>query len=289
MEYQIRQFSLYAEGILKHLTSGTIHSVYRRTINLTDGKQILSLQAEGSPLSPISLISGLSAEDMDALHIRSGDPVHFTGDGFTLPGSFEARDAAHHFTCANARRYDLKLSGPLDNTARLSLASAIRTALSYTSTGGFALLFSEKETETDDLSLILFAARNYILHCNELCLRRDYREAALTLSRLLGLGIGLTPSGDDFLCGVLAGLHLAGKDGHSFTQFLRSMIAARLSDTIDISAAFLSCALENQFSLPVNSLCCPLTPEEILSSFEEIGHSSGTDTLCGILWSLRHI
>ena len=58
MNYQIKQLSIYAEQILPHLVAGTIHSVYRRTVNLTDGKQILSLQTDGSPLSPVSLICG---------------------------------------------------------------------------------------------------------------------------------------------------------------------------------------------------------------------------------------
>ena len=57
MKYQITQLSCYTEQILRNLISGTVHSVYRRTINLTDGKQILSLQADHSPLSPISLLS----------------------------------------------------------------------------------------------------------------------------------------------------------------------------------------------------------------------------------------
>ena len=289
MEYQIRQLSLYAEGVLKHLTSGTVHSVYRRTINLTDGKQILSLQTKGSVLSPISLICDLSSGDMDSLSVKAGDTVRFTDKGLELTDSLNIRRPVCHFTISNAARYDLKLHGPLDSPSRPILANGIRTALSLTGTGGFSLLFGKTETETDDLSLILFAARNYILHCNESCLRRDYREAAVTLSRLLGLGTGLTPSGDDFLCGVLAGLHLAGKDEHCFTHFLKSTITDRLSETIDISAAFLSCALEGEFSLPVSSLYGLPSPEEILSSFEEIGHSSGTDTLCGILWSLRHI
>lgn len=135
---------------------------------------------------------------------------------------------------------------------------------------------------------MLLAAKKHIHLTDELCRLGDYPEAAVRLSRLLGLGIGLTPSGDDFLCGVLAGLHMAGNDSHPFTQRLRSELANRLSDTIDISAAFLSCALDQQFSLAVNRLYRLPTAEEILASFEEIGHSSGTDTLCGILWSLTH-
>ena len=127
------------------------------------------------------------------------------------------------------------------------------------------------------------------MHCNELLLAGRYHEAASGLSRLLGLGCGLTPSGDDFLCGVLAGCLLSGNPEHPFIKHLKDMVKKKLTDTIDISAAFLSCALEAQFSLPVVSLYGLPTSDEILTSFLAVGHSSGIDTLCGILWSLVHI
>lgn len=286
MEYQIIQLSFYAEDILKNLTSGTVHSVYRRTINLTDGKQLLALQAEGSPLSPISLILSLSSEDLEALSVAAGDTVRFTDGGLEFPCPLYAHRPAYRFTCRDAGRFDLALHEPLDPGLLPTLRAHIQSALSHTDTGGFALLFRDCRQDTDDLSLILLAARDHIRHSSELCLRGDYQEAAHILTRVLGLGTGLTPSGDDFLCGVLAGLFLAGKSRHPFAGYLKSEIARRLSDTIDISAAFLSCALEDQFSLPVKSLLKLPAPQALLASFQEIGHSSGTDTLCGVLWVL---
>lgn len=284
MNYQIKQLSIYAEQILPHLVAGTIHSVYRRTVNLTDGKQILSLQTDGSPLSPVSLICGLSADSMNTLNIKAGDKVLFDRETITLQG----RSRLYRFTYTDAVRLDLKITRPLTAQTCSALASNIRTALSVTETNGFSLLFRENPS-TDDLSLILSAARNFILHCNEFLLTKDFQKAAAELSRLLGLGIGLTPSGDDFLCGVLAGLVFTGSSEHPFTHFLKKEITGRLSDTIDISAAFLSCALEDQYSLPVNNLCRLPAPGAILTDFEAIGHSSGIDTLCGILWCLEHI
>lgn len=59
-------------------------------------------------------------------------------------------------------------------------------------------------------SLILAAAGNRILQCSECLEQHLYGDAAKHLAGLIGLGIGLTPSGDDFLCGVLAGLILRG-------------------------------------------------------------------------------
>lgn len=304
MEYQIKQLSYYAENILESLTVGAVHSVYRRTINLTDGTQILSLQTDHSPLSPISLISGLTAHDFERLSVKPGDTVRFQKDGFMISKTQGASCAYVSFTCTDSKRYDLKLSKKLDNPSRSTLVSNIQEALSATQTEGFASLFNRKANnlllrnnvtiqagaaDAPALSLVLAAAKKYILDCNELIHYKKYQEAASKLIQLLGLGCGLTPSGDDFLCGVLAGFLFSGSTDHPFAKHLRDTAANRLSDTIDISAAFLSCALKEQFSLPVVSLYELPAPEDILTSFGAVGHSSGMDTLCGILWSLVHI
>ncbi len=285
MEYQIKQISYYAENILEHLTTGTVHSVYRRTINLTDGRQILSLQTAHSPLSPISLISGLTAENFELLSVKPGDTVHFQKDRLLISNP-NAECAPHLFLCKGLERYDLKLSKTLDARTIPALSASIQEAIAQAETGGFSLLFNNS---VDSLSLILLTARNCITHCSELLPAGRYHEAASELARLLGLGCGLTPSGDDFLCGVLAGCCFSGNTAHPFTKHLKDMVEKKLSDTIDISAAFLSCALKSQFSLPIVSLYELPAPNEILTSFSAVGHSSGIDTLCGILWSLVHI
>ncbi|MCD7993626.1 MAG: DUF2877 domain-containing protein, partial [Clostridia bacterium] len=99
-------------------------------------------------------------------------------------------------------------------------------------------------------------------------------------------GIGLTPSGDDFLCGVLAGLILRGKENHPFALSLRREITSRRFDTNDISRAFLDCSVQCHFSPAVNSLADLPSSEGILKVFSAIGHSSGIDTLCGVAYGL---
>ena len=108
---------------------------------------------------------------------------------------------------------------------------------------------------------------------------------------------------------MLAGLILTGQTESTFAKSLHKTIAEHLNDTVDVSAAFLHCALKGQFSLAVNHLlvntgcespqdasyvkCNPqITPgianiPAITENFLAIGHSSGTDTLCGILYALE--
>ena len=102
---------------------------------------------------------------------------------------------------------------------------------------------------------------------------------------LIGLGIGLTPSGDDFLCGVLAGLTLLGlRDSQDF-RHLSAEISRNLAKTNAISAAFLRCAMDGQFSEALVTLGS-VSFSQSLQMFHDIGHSSGADTLCGLYFAL---
>ena len=115
----------------------------------------------------------------------------------------------------------------------------------------------------------------------------DSVKMADTLCQLIGLGIGLTPSGDDFLCGFLAGLRLSLSESDRFRQILEKKICSHLNRTNEISAAFLHCAVLGQFSAPIHLLINPdITVEQIYRAFSDIGHSSGVDTLCGISTAL---
>lgn len=274
----ITDTSGYAAKLLGTRTHGIIHSVYRKTINLSLDGRLIALQASGSPLSPISLITDLSAEDMNGLSLSAGSPVTITQT------TIEAGSTAS-FCFSHPHIRNLGLSASLDAGQIDTLESQIFPALSARNAGSFDLLFTDPERASG--ILFLTAARERFSEANRHLTSGKFKDAALVLCRLIGLGIGLTPGGDDFLCGMLAGLTLCGLAQHPFALLLREQIAAHLSDTNEISAAFLCCALDNQFSLAVNSLSALPPAGEILASFGEIGHSSGTDTLSGIFYVIR--
>ena len=73
--FSITDTSDYLNELLSGETSGTVHSVYRKTINLSIGGTMAALQAKGSPISPISLITTLTSEKMESLEISAGDFV----------------------------------------------------------------------------------------------------------------------------------------------------------------------------------------------------------------------
>lgn len=280
MNYRIMQLSDWALHLLKNKQNGVIHSVYRKTINMNIDGSLLALQACHSPMSPLSLLSNLDDETMQGLHIVPGMPVTIDSDSVRIGSCAFYYDSAERFSC--------ELKTVLQSSDIQTLKKRLETVLMSAQTGGFDLIFQSYRDPSVDLpSLILEGARNYLSQAYYFIQHRNDTSASAFLSRLIGLGIGLTPSGDDFLCGVLAGLILSGASHSHFAEILKKEIADSLSNTNDISCAFLQCALNDRFSRAVHSLVELPEVSKILSTFREIGHSSGIDTLCGIYFALN--
>jgi len=118
--------------------------------------------------------------------------------------------------------------------------------------------------------------------------RSDLQTHALAL---LGLGPGLTPAGDDVLCGLLAGLHVLGARG----PLPRDGLCISLTGALERAAMFRTTALSRTLihyagrGVVVEPLLDVLwslgsgTPIAGLDALLGIGHSSGSDMLAGAL------
>jgi hypothetical protein len=119
-------------------------------------------------------------------------------------------------------------------------------------------------------------------------LERPLREP--TPLDLLGLGTGLTPSGDDLLCGALIALHAIGQVEAAGDLSAGISTAAGLA-TSPLSAAFLRAAAEGQGSEPLHETIIALLENRSiarpLEAVARIGHTSGWDALAGAVLVLR--
>lgn len=277
----IQNISLYGKELFMDCPYGTVHSVYKRAVNLSVQNKLLSLQPKDSPMSPISLITNLSEEMFSKLEIKEKDTYFITKDTIIIKsGMSDVRECS--FMYCEASAMDLKLSGQLTSSRIRSLKDCLSSILLSDSTEGLRrVLFSPNEVVTCPIDE---TTDRWIRETQKAVKKGEWMKGANCLSHLLGLGIGLTPSGDDFLCGVLAGLELGGKGLHPFAVSLRHRIVLDLSRTNDISREFLQCAVENQFALAVHSFYSD-SGNVIFNKMKQIGHSSGIDTLCGILFA----
>ena len=117
-----------------------------------------------------------------------------------------------------------------------------------------------------------------------------------SLIHLLGLGIGLTPAGDDFNCGLLVVLaYLEKIYGRSYLPLpeIRSSILSNLYRTNEISGHFLKHALNSQMGKATSELLFALFSLEDEHLFEAVqkkmtyGATSGMDEICGMIYGIR--
>jgi len=107
---------------------------------------------------------------------------------------------------------------------------------------------------------------------------------------LVGLGPGLTPSGDDLLCGALVALYAIGEIALARELYAVIGEAARFA-TSPLSAACLKAAAEGQGSEPLHETIVALLANQSvarpLEAVARIGHTSGWDALAGAVLVLR--
>lgn len=284
MQLTLLQTSDYAFTILKHTSDFTVHSIYQKAVNLKAGEQLLTLQPRGSVLSPVSLITEYTESELASFPFIPGETLSISWD-------------TEHLSCQNLFLPDRSLPSNYDiesdcchsdSRQNILLPKKIRQAIAMAETStlpphlrGIELLFNQPTLTCE--SLYLNAIWNYLKECSTV--NYDPAQIAEILCHLIGLGIGLTPSGDDFLCGFLAGLrlHSSSESVTLLLELLCHAVLSHLDRTNEISAAFLRCAACGQFSAPVHLLTDPdITADIIYQAFSRIGHSSGIDTLCGI-------
>ena len=100
---------------------------------------------------------------------------------------------------------------------------------------------------------------------------------------LIGLGPGLTPSGDDYFGGVLVALHALKRTSHaqSLWRWLEPRLAARTSA---ISAAHLAAAAQGEAHEALHDV---LNGNPDLGRLDDVGHTSAWDALAGAVAVLQ--
>jgi hypothetical protein len=116
-------------------------------------------------------------------------------------------------------------------------------------------------------------------------------EARSAIEPLVGLGPGLTPSGDDVIAGLVLGLHATR--GPALAELLSGASLAVGDRTSAAGRAVLSAAAEGLPSEHVHRAIAavlgqsPVDWQALLSDLDGMGHTSGWDTLAGASLALE--
>ncbi|PTQ81411.1 uncharacterized protein DUF2877 [Trichococcus patagoniensis] len=122
------------------------------------------------------------------------------------------------------------------------------------------------------------------------CWLRNEKELAYQqLLRILGLGIGLTPTGDDFITGLFASLYAK----KSFPSFYLQLKDSAKSKTNAVSYAEIREAVEGRFSQTIQNIFIAASKGEeqgitkAIHDLKQVGSTSGSDILWGIVFGLK--
>jgi len=121
----------------------------------------------------------------------------------------------------------------------------------------------------------------------------DIKGSIHAAEKMIGLGPGVTPSGDDILIGFLAGLWSMAGQNQTQLSFIRSFgneIIQIAKQTSEISRTYLYHAAHGQFSSSLSTLAEAISTgngvEQATQEVMRVGHSSGMDSVTGLLVGL---
>jgi hypothetical protein len=117
-------------------------------------------------------------------------------------------------------------------------------------------------------------------------------EAVSLASELIGLGPGLTPSGDDFLVGYLAGLRCSDPTHRDFVQALGEGISRLSGNTTLVSRCYLAQAVQGRVSSVLMKLAQSMSGEshtigQAARSALNVGSTSGPASVLGLLLGVQ--
>lgn len=268
-----------------------VHSVFRTSANLLYQGQLVTLLDDTRPLYPCAVRLG---GPLPAL--AAGEPVLLCRERILFPRS------GFTVTLDRAQVTSLSLLSPPSTLQQPhpAAAEALReTILTRGKPEGFAPLLTmlvASPSPLPDNPYVRYAA-DRIPALFAALRQRDAEAAGEAAYSIAGCGIGLTPSADDFLCGVMASVlasTIARGEQNKWLPITAAMAERAAPRTNLISAAFLRQAACGQLSSDVLTLIRTLY-SSVLSlrlpsaamNVIAFGETSGTDILTGIYFGQK--
>lgn len=254
---------------------GRVHSVFAQACNLACGDALFTLVAAHAGNGPTTL------------RLAVGAP-HDLRDLFDVGELFHCRQRRLRTGHTELRLQQAGVWQPtvaLSQLAPAQIDSRLRSAA--------ALLARRRSTHA---SVIEREAATLVAELGDACRVLDIDLAMRLAESLIGWGEGLTPAGDDFLVGLLAGLGAfvqVDERRHAFRAALVAAIARGTLRTTPIAAHYLRLAAGGHFTEPLvdardGLLCEPRQAlvDAALDRALTVGATSGADTVSGLLAGL---
>ncbi len=273
---------------------GRVRAVFARCVHAVgDDGVCLTLGRMSLPAHPYSILWAGFPEDFAV-----GQEITVTVSGIAGPyGPLVSLEGMPRYTPSLACRPMARLKRRLG-----ALTTSVNAAAHLSARGGFHRIFRHcsgpaPSDATSRLSGTVDGLERRLglrlAHALRLGQWEDFARAAREMA---GLGIGLTPAGDDFLAGVLAALRYHGRSrGRAVVPktFLEDLAASLSPRTTPFSGFLLCCAARGLLARPMADWLAAVHAGEAdkaagcVSGMAAMGHSSGLDTFLGMLLALQ--
>lgn len=263
---------------------GNVVNIFNTVINieLINPSLLITLSKKDVTSAPY-MMKAFSDAEFDKLKekLDIGDTFRFKTDGeMTINDDKVIYNASKMFSSliepVHFEKNDLQ-------SKKTEVDSYLETKGNY---GGLLNAYLNQIQKENHLSVSLSIYDNYF---QQLLKQLANNFSGENLKQFIGLGVGLTPSGDDFIVGLLSVLSRYDASG----QWLNEIRSEFKDSTIDkkttrVSSHMIHYALDGYFNSALIELVCGKKAEnlEIVSS---IGSTSGTDMLTGVGFGLDRL
>ncbi|MEN1967424.1 DUF2877 domain-containing protein [Lentibacillus sp. N15] len=283
--------------IVQETPIGSIHSVFANSFNLIFGERLVHIGSMENGLAPFGI--GIQPNDASSFirFVRRDQHVMWNQSSNSLlfdGGISLALDHAQHMNLSLQKAsYDQailiqNMNGVLNRLSRDHWQTGIvdanqqQTLLHY--------LQSSFDVSSSHRALAEMAKLASLVQDDKTI------TPQAVFDYWIGRGIGLTPSGDDLITGMCAMLSvLNGRVEPLHGQLQSYVLENGLKRTTPIGCEYLVYAARQQFHTHLINMCHSLLqPEKVnvqtaLDEMKKIGHTSGADTLIGILLAIKVI
>lgn len=273
MELQAKKISARAAKIIEQSKGFTLKAKFQQAVNLESAAGIITVQTDQSAVTPLTIQVGRGTfadlfrfwcqQKEFFLHVGPAEVIDCRMLAATLPTAMWVNGLE-------------SLMAVLAKTDSLSFSATER-------------LWRQMPRPTT----VQASAKDILLEAEAYVQAQNWKAAARSLDRLSGLGPGLTPAGDDFLLGVLAACSCWQEAcTNGLLTCLQQEMIATLEQRTWLSKELLRCALDGEFAPSIQRILHAKAGTALAKAAAagvSWGHTSGSDTLGGILWMTQSI
>ncbi|MEH7125200.1 DUF2877 domain-containing protein [Bacillus sp. JJ1773] len=284
--------------IVSNNPKGCVHSIFNNSFNLNFGHHLVHVGGQENGMAPFGI--ALEQEHVQLLtrQIRVNQTVHwdklsnrfvFT-DGIIL--ALEQAELMNH--AIKSKMYNLNnLKSNVQVVAKRLLQNDWQIGLVETQEDQAAIinyLINSDSANTKEDSVII----QQLDMLRKLARGHDSINSKTVFDYWIGRGLGLTPSGDDIITGICAILSSFEGTNKAFLEQLKKyLLEDGRNRTTHVAFEYLIYAVERKFHSHLIKMCEVMDQSQgpnislALEEMKQIGHTSGADTLAGILLGIK--